>query len=150
MALMLPMVWGHRKLSDEVQIADDDLPASAMFNGVPDYALDQHTRAGNDVARAFLRQDQRLQTLLIAAGVPESQQAKTVGNLMFLVDGSPVVRRARWEIGETLRSPCRLLPLSAKLGIHTTEFLAHLRSQWPVIASLRARHLSYPSTTQGA
>ena len=143
MALMLPLVWSQQNLSSEFQIADDDLQHSVIFDGVPDYALDQHTRAGSDVARAFLRRDKKMQTMLNAAGVPDGQQAKTVGNLMFLVDGSPVIRRARWETGEALRSPCRLLPKSAVLSDRTADCLAHIRRQWPVIASLRATQLSH-------
>lgn len=137
MAFLLPLIseaWMERTCE---RICNDQMPAVAMVGEVPGYALNQHTWEGGQVARRYLRLSPELKTLLDGAGVPEALQPKTVGNLLFLYDGSCLARRLRWPVGDTLRLPFRTLPLSAKLGLDLPSAMEDLAGQGSVIASLR-------------
>ncbi|WP_423141096.1 hypothetical protein ACOYW6_09620 [Parablastomonas sp. CN1-191] len=141
MALLLPLIWQPWTSGEQHRVQDDEVPPSQMIAGVPSYAVDQFTRSGGQVARAYLRRDYAMRSLLDAAFVPRGQWPRAIGDLIFLNEGSCFIRRAIWPLGEKLRQPQRALLHAIGLGDHLTVALDHLDANRPVIASLRSYHL---------
>ncbi|MES2271778.1 MAG: hypothetical protein V4533_12915 [Pseudomonadota bacterium] len=130
MALLLPIVWQAWAANDGYVIEDDTMLPVTMIGDVPDYALDQFTRTGNNAFRSSLVSDPAMKELLLVAGVPVTQHVKALGDLLFLTDGTQLVRRVIWKTGEELRSPRRMLPWIAILG----------RDVYPLIACIAEKH----------
>ncbi len=141
MALLLPLVWEHWMLLDQHGTIDDPLPPVQMLDGVPGYSLDQFTRIGNAISRALLRADPDLQRLLDEAGVRPGSQSRAVGDLLFLLEGGLITRRACWSVGDELRLPWRCLPSTANMHDHVLRGLEHFRQRIGQVAQLRRAYL---------
>lgn len=139
MSLLLPLVWDEWMKEETSLVRDDDFAPATMIAGVPNYAIDQHTRAGQVVIRAYLGRDRDMVTLLGAAGVPPVRRPKVVGDLLFLTEGGCVKRRAIWPEGDRLRQkfrPCvgafslgDLLPAAKRLLAAKARQIDELRRQ---------------------
>ncbi|HEV7659709.1 MAG TPA: hypothetical protein VGO55_07670 [Allosphingosinicella sp.] len=142
MALLLPLVWQRWMQTSQVHFRNDDLLRPTEWIGtVPDYAIDQFTRVGGQVARAYMRTDPEMAALLAEAGIERALYHKALGDLLFLVEGGCVVRRGIWDAGGQLRLPHRLLPHSGRLGDWLESALDRLEANRDVIARLRKQHL---------
>jgi hypothetical protein len=137
MALLLPLVWQRWERSDGCRIIDDARPPARMLNGIPDYAIDQFTRIGGQVARQFLAANPEMRSLLDAAGVSRSAQPRMVGDLQFLIEGGQLLRRLVWHDADTLRLPHRALVGAMKLRNQLPEALRYMLDSDAVIADLR-------------
>lgn len=141
MSLLLPIVWELWMLTGQADTVTDDLmPPVQTLGDVPGYALDQFTRIGNNVSRALLREDESLRQILNDADVPTGQQARAVGDLLFISEGGLLARRANWAIGDQLRLPARQLPAVIKLAERLPHAVAHLASKVRLIGLLRQQH----------
>jgi hypothetical protein len=139
MAMLLPLIWEHWLDADH-QVAGDAFPPVQMIDGVPGYALDQFTRIGNTISRALLREDSEIREMLGHAGIPGGQQARAVGDLLFISEGGLLTNRAIWAIGDQLRLPERSLPAVAKLAECLPKAMMHITSKSRQIALLRQQH----------
>lgn len=145
MALLLPMVWQAWSDAGGTEIVKDDpMPTVQLIEGVPGYALDQFTRTGNQISRAYLAEDQELQRLLTQAGIAKPAWPRTFGDALFLIEGGATVRRLVWDQAEHLRQPNRWLPAVASLGQHLSTILRHSRAKGSQIAKARYRYISTP------
>lgn len=140
MALLMPLIWQVWMAKDGHRVENDVMPPVTMIGAVPDYALDQFTRIGNAAYRSYLAADPTMRELLVAANVPSAQQAKAVADLMFLLDGSPVTRRAIWQVGNILRLPHRMLPWVVQLEQDVEPILDCVACQRRQIAMHRQQH----------
>jgi hypothetical protein len=140
MALLLPLVCGSAE-AETTKVVDDVMPPSRMISGVPDYAIDQFTRVGGQVARRYLAEDAAMRTLLQECGVPQGQQPRAVGDLLFLIEGGLLLRRAVAAHADRLRLPRRQLPGAVKIGPRLEEAIFQLQAKLAVIAQLRRHHL---------
>lgn len=142
MAMLLPLVWGRWIATDNHEVTDDALPPEQIINGVPGYALDQFTRVGNEISRALLRRQLDLIEGLDSAGVRKGQHSRTVGDLIFILEGGLVRRRLLWKAAEELRTPHRLLPAIAAAGSHLEKLLRLVAAKASQIDKLRQASLS--------
>lgn len=142
MALLLPLLW-QPWLAACSTVTTDDLGAAdvKLISGVPACAIDQFTRAGGQVARALLRKDDKLRGIMDCQGVPGPRQPRVVGDLLFLLEGGLVRRRARWACADHLRLPERPLPGTFALRTQLQAALDHMAAQADQIADLRRQHL---------
>jgi hypothetical protein len=140
MTLLLPLVWQLYMQTEQHSIASDPVPAVKMIGDVPGYALDQFTRKGNQISRAYLEEDHELRNLLEQAGVTKGAYARTLGDVLFLIEGSLVINRIIWPYAERLRQPRRWLPAVATLGHHLPAILSHCEAKASQIANARSRH----------
>ena len=128
MALTLPLIWEKWSANGKITLRNDEIQASAIFAGVPACALDQYTRVGRPVANALLNEVPALRSLLIQSGADLTQHSRIVGDLIFLIDGSLMRRRAIWPEGERLRRPHRVMletaGMSASVLSEATNLLA--------------------------
>jgi hypothetical protein len=137
MALLLPIVWSAWNVRSKSEVRDDVLPPVEWIGGIPDYALDQFTRVGKLAIRMFILQDTELQAVLCNAGVGRDQLASVAGDLLFLVEGGPCVRRKTWQEARELSYPARWLPGTALLGQHLEEASSCLVSKAEKLRQLR-------------
>lgn len=145
MALLLPLVWQLWMECDHSDVVDDPISIDRSSAIVPGYALDQFTRVGNRVSRAYLSEDERLRELLGRTGIPSAVFPKVLGDMLFLIDGGRVLRRLRWNVGDILRLPYRCLPSVPACGNHFPEILAHCQAKARQIAIVRKRLYSSSS-----
>lgn len=130
MALLLPIVWDQWILAERGHIVTDDpMPPVQMLGDVPGYALDQFTRIGNNVSRALVKMCPDLLHLLNVLGVPPAERSRTIGDVMFLIEGGLVNRRAVWRFAELMREPARMLPTTAMPSEVLREVTANLASK---------------------
>lgn len=141
MALLLPLVWEHWMANDVFAVQDDRLLPSRSNEKIPGYAIDQFTRVGGQVARAYLAQDRQMRRILDDAEIGRLQQPRVVGDLIFLIEGGLLKQRAIWPAGDALRLPVRALRGSIKLGSSLTVAMAQVQSKGDLIASLREEYL---------
>ncbi|MEQ1515979.1 MAG: hypothetical protein ABL931_05770 [Usitatibacteraceae bacterium] len=146
MAMLLPLIWEAWMKDDRHHIADDMLPAEQMMGGVPGYALDQFTRTGNTISRAFLRECQELRDLFEVARIRPADFSSTLGDLIFLSEGGLVRSRCHWSLGEHLRLPYRQLPAVARLGSNLDLANRLVEAKACQIAKMRAQHFLPPQT----
>ncbi|MDB5712708.1 MAG: hypothetical protein JWO15_105 [Sphingomonadales bacterium] len=141
MALLLPLVWQQWEQNSGCQIADDPMPQVRMTNGVPGYAIDQFTRTGGQVARAFLAGDHETRTILDSAGIPRTMQHRVIGDLQFLIEGGQLRRRLVWQDADRLRLPHRALAGTFQMGDKLQLALKKMIASGKAIATVRARYL---------
>ncbi len=140
MALLLPLVW--KRWSKQVgTICDDPMSRGTFIADVPDYSIDQFTRVGGQVARAYLAGDRDMCAILDGANIARPQQARVVGDLLFLIEGGLLKARLVWPTGDRLRLPVRMLPGAVKLGSALPAAVAQLRSNAALTAQLRTQYL---------
>lgn len=137
MSMLLPLLWPEWMKAGTSAVKDDEIDASPLIDGVPAYAIDQFTRSGGRVARALLARDPALVALFDEAGIPRGRQPRAIGDLIFLMEGSALSRRALWQEGERLRRPFRALPATRYLIERTNEAFVYIRSQRSLIDDLR-------------
>jgi hypothetical protein len=111
MALLLLLVWREWMNGEGHMIVDDEIPATQSFGRVPAYAIDQFTRIGGSVARAYLAASSAMRNIMDEACFPAGKRPRAVGDLMFLLEGSAMSRRTIWPLGERLRQPVRMLAI---------------------------------------
>lgn len=94
MTLLFPIIWEHYLHCERDRVADDLLASvREAAPGVPGFALDQFTRAGNAAARMLLRSRSDLTETLGDAGIPVRPQPRAVGNLVFIHEGGLLRKR---------------------------------------------------------
>lgn len=142
MTLLLPLVWQLFMEDEQHSIVSDPFLAVQMIGDVPGYALDQFTRKGNQISRAYLEEDDDLRCLFDRAGIMKGANARTMGDVLFLIEGGLVANRMTWEEAERLRQPHRWLPAVATLDHHLAAILRHCQAKARQIASCRSRHFS--------
>lgn len=143
MCLLLPLVWQMFMQDDQHSISSDPMPAIHMIGDVPGYALDQFTRTGNQISRAYLNEDEELRTMFEIAGISKAASARTLGDIIFLIEGGLVKHRMVWPAAEALSHPQRWLPAVATLGHHLPVIIRHCQAKGSETGKLRTR--LYPS-----
>lgn len=142
MALLLPLVWQAWSMEGSAgHVVDDPMPRVQLTSYVPGYALDQFTRAGNAVSRALLTDAPDLRRLLDQSGIRKGEQARMVGDLIFLWEGGRLNRRLVWIEGGKHRLPHRHLPAVSWIGSNLGEALRLVDAKASQIAKLRQGQL---------
>ena len=121
-------------------VADDYLPPVQMLGDVPGYALDQFTRVGNTVTRALLTTDPELRQWARDTGIPAGSQPRALGDLLFLVEGGLIIKRARWPLSDWLRSPWRCLGSIAMFQGQIGMGLKYIQQKACQVAQLRSTY----------
>lgn len=137
LALLMPLVWGEWIARRSSRVVNDPFPPISWLGDLPGYAVDQFTRAGIQTARRLLARDQELQRLLDQGRIARADRHRTVGDLIFLVEGSPLARRTIWPTGDELRLPFRCLADTVALGPLLPEAVTGRALAWlPLLEGL--------------
>ncbi|HTM80195.1 hypothetical protein [Asticcacaulis sp.] len=141
MALLLPFIWLEWMKEREVPSTDDLIPETKMIDQVPAYAIDQFTRVGGQVARAFLVRNPALLAMMDSRRIHSASRARIVGDLIFLNEGGLVVNRPIWQTADRLRLPHRPLPATFVLREKLNEVLKYMARKASDIEFLRRQNL---------
>ena len=142
LVLLMPLIWEEWIARSFSGVVDDPFPPVSFIGDLPGYAIDQFTRSGIQVSRRLLAGDPELQRLLNDAGIARANQHRTVGDLIFIIEGSPLARRTIWPVGDALRLPYRCLADTVALGSLLPEAVEQVARQGFFIAHLRQQLLS--------
>jgi hypothetical protein len=142
MAMLLPLVWEQFISGPEAIETTDVLPPVQLVAGIPTYAVDQFTRIGGQVARSIIDHHPALRQIMKSAGIHPAKMARVVGDLMFILEGGLIKRRAGWELADKLSQPHRPLPGVFLLGEHLETVIAYMTAHAAHINDLRQTHLS--------
>ena len=143
MAFLLPLIWTEWMSKEGYLVADDEFSEAKWIEEVPAYAIDQFTRVGGAVAREFVATSLPLRELMDELSIPKASRAKAFGDLLFLVEGTALIRRAEWSVGQKLRMPVRMLSTVHHWMDQLAKGIAIVRSQGDLVAVLRSQHLPH-------
>lgn len=142
MAFLLPLLWPSWMQVEPAPVRDDDIPPMTLIGEVPDYALDQFTRVGLAAFKQIIRRSPELQTYLAGTGLGAGKWPRIVGDLVFLVSGSPMRQRAIWPLGDQLRLPVRSMPHLRINPAMIAEGMDIIEAQGRLITDCRAASLT--------
>lgn len=145
MALLMPFIWLEWIKEKGGGTADDQMPETKMIGRVPSYAIDQFTRVGGQVARAFLARNPKLLEMMDSRNIHSASRARIVGDLIFLTEGGRVINRPVWDLSNWLRQPQRPLPALFSLGDRLDEAMDYITDKASDIELLRRHYLSLAS-----
>ena len=92
--LMLPLLW-LAAADGETELVDAPLAPSGLFNGVPLYALDKHTRLGGEAIGRFARENREIAQFL-TEHAPSSRQA-ALRMAVFYADSALTRPTLQWR-----------------------------------------------------
>lgn len=142
LALIMPLIWGEWINRSSAAVVNDLFPPVSYIGDLLGYAIDQFTRTGIQVSRRLLARDPELQRLLDEGGIARADQHRTIGDLIFLVEGSALARRTIWPVGDALRLPYRCLADTVALGSLLPKAVERIARQGPLTTDLRKQLLS--------
>ncbi|MES2341637.1 MAG: hypothetical protein V4597_08165 [Pseudomonadota bacterium] len=142
MALMLPLLESM-SIRDQ-HVAEDLLLPLVEHEGIPLYALDQFTRTGKSAINRLIYRDASIQVLLNSVTADQRTWAGMVADALFIVEGSPVLRRAERSSLSHLRLPFRPLVGAFALGQALTPLTNLVTAAIPALNRIREDLLSTP------
>lgn len=100
LALFLPLLWlGANK--DKTSLVDRALPPSSLFDGIPLYALDKHTRLGSQAIKRFARENDEIARFLSRHGSGFGD-AGALRMAVFYADGALTRPTLQWRYSAQL------------------------------------------------
>jgi hypothetical protein len=101
--LMVPLVWLAANEAQEPTTVHLDVPRSSVIGGVPNYALDQHTRTGREAIRELVKQNLEIRECL-ERYVARPQRNDAAYMAAFYADAAPLARKLVWRGGDELEA----------------------------------------------
>ena len=87
--LMVPLVWLAAHAAEEPTTVHLDVPRSSVIDGVPTYALDQHTRTGREAIRELVKYNSAIRECL-EQYVARPQRNDAAYMAAFYADAAPL------------------------------------------------------------
>jgi hypothetical protein len=127
-AVLVPLVWLEVQRSGPTATAHACVPPSRLVDGIPLYALDEHTRLGKRAINTLAQQSLLIRTCL-QQYVPRRRWIAAAQHAAFYAEGSAVARRLHWSQSRSLE----------KLGIEAELATAEVRPEGvePLIGAIR-------------
>jgi MgsA AAA+ ATPase C terminal len=100
---MVPLVWLAAHEAQEPTTVHLDVPRSSVIDGVPNYALDQHTRTGREAIRELVKYNSEIRECL-ERYVARPQRNDAAYMAAFYADAAPLARKLIWRGGDELEA----------------------------------------------
>ena len=102
--LMVPLVWmaAHDEAQEPTTV-HLDVPRSSVIDGVPNYALDKHTRIGREAIRDLVKYNFEIRECL-ERYVARPQRNDAAYMAAFYADAAPLARKLVWRGGDELEA----------------------------------------------
>ena len=102
--LMVPLVWlaAHHEAQEPTTV-HLDVPRSSVIGGVPNYALDQHTRTGREAIRELVKYNAEIRECL-ERYVARPQRNGAAYMAAFYADAAPLAWKLVWRGGDELEA----------------------------------------------
>lgn len=96
--LMVPLIWlaSERPVTTEIGV-----PRSRVWDGLPMYALDKHTRVGREAIRELVKFNHAVRECLVRYAAPERKHDAAY-MAAFYADAAPLARKVVWRASEEL------------------------------------------------
>jgi hypothetical protein len=101
--VLVPLVWLDVQRTGPAAIADACIPPSGVVDGIPLYALDEHTRLGKRAINTLAQQSPSIRTCL-HRHVPRRRWIAAAQHAAFYAEGSAVSRRLDWAQSRSLEA----------------------------------------------
>jgi MgsA AAA+ ATPase C terminal len=127
-AVLVPLIWLEVQCSGVSRIEDAIVPPSGLVDGIPLYALDEHTRLGKRAINTLAQQTPSIRACL-QRYVPRRRWIAAAQHAAFYAEGSAVSRRLHWAQSRSLE----------RLGIEAELSTAEVRPDGvePLIGAIR-------------
>jgi hypothetical protein len=127
-AVLVPLVWLEVQRSGLSKVIDTCVPPSGLVDGIPLYALDEHTRLGKRAINTLAQQSPLIRACL-QQYVPRRRWIAAAQHAAFYAEGSAVSRRLSWSQSRSLE----------KLGVEAELATAEVRPEGiePLIGAIR-------------
>ena len=123
-------------LPEQPGSGEDQLLPESFVEGVPTWALGQHTRVGLDGFRKYVSRSRKIKSLLSVAATGEVSKSKIIGGLVFRLDCGKLRNRIDWAIGFDLEARATKLGWGI-LDEHVCEALEIIQSEWQLLNDCR-------------
>lgn len=102
--LMVPLVWlaAHDEAQERTTV-HLDVPRSSIIDGVPNYALDKHTRTGREAIRDLVKYNFEIRACL-ERYVTRPQRNDAAYMAAFYADAAPLAWKFVWRGGDELEA----------------------------------------------
>ncbi len=127
-AVLVPLVWLEVQRRGLSNVIDACVLPSGLVDGIPLYALDEHTRLGKRAINTLARQNLSIRACL-QGYVPRRRWIAAAQHAAFYAEGSAVSRRLHWSQSRSLEA----------LGIEAELSTAEVRPDGvePLIGAIR-------------
>lgn len=140
--LLAPMIAALAPFRpQDLRSTDDSLLSERFVEGLPTWALSQHTRVGLDGFRKYVSRSGRFKVLLSEAATGEVSKSKVIGGLVFRLDCGKLSNRMDWSIGFDLEARATRLGWGI-LDEGVPEALEILKDEWELLNDCRCEALS--------
>ncbi len=102
-AVLVPLVWLEVQRSGPTGIAQASVPPSGLVDGIPLYALDEHTRLGKRAINTLAQQSPSIRAWL-QRYTPRRRWIAAAQHAAFYAEGSAVSRRLNWSQSRSLEA----------------------------------------------
>jgi hypothetical protein len=102
-AALVPLVWLEVQRSGQTAIAHACVPPSGLVDGIPLYALDEHTRLGKRAINTLAQQSPSIRACL-QQYAPRRRWIVAAQHAAFYAEGSAVSRRLHWAQSQSLEA----------------------------------------------
>jgi hypothetical protein len=99
--VLVPLIWLEVQRSGPTSVADACVPPSGLVDGIPLYALDEHTRLGKRAINTLAKQSPPIRACL-QQYVPRRRWIAAVQHAAFYAEGSAISRRLHWAQSRSL------------------------------------------------
>lgn len=142
MPIMLPLLWLAAGREGTWGERAGPLPAEALYEGLPLYALDKHTRTGRQAIRLLARRYRPLTAILANYAPKRARDAAYMA--AFYADATPTARRRTWPGSDELEVMGTEADMVwagvAREGV--SEVLAGMREALPMLNEFRREVLA--------
>ena len=101
--LMVPLTWLAANGGQVPFVFEAPVPSSPILDGIPMYALDKHTRIGQDAIRSLVKYNSAIREFLERHVVP-AQRHKAAYMAAFYADAAPLASKLSWDGADRLEA----------------------------------------------
>jgi MgsA AAA+ ATPase C terminal len=101
--LMVPLIWLAASDDQAPIVVASAVPGTAVFDGIPMYALDKHTRIGQEAIRSLVKYNSAIREFLERHVAPAQRHAAAY-MAAFHADAAPLASKLAWDGADQLEA----------------------------------------------
>jgi hypothetical protein len=101
--LMLPLIWLAAYDPQVPVVVALPVPSTSVLDDIPMYALDKHTRIGQDAIRSLVKYNSAIREFL-ERHVASAQRHKAAYMAAFYADAAPLASKLSWDAADPLEA----------------------------------------------
>ena len=101
--LMVPLIWLAAYDGQTPTVVEAAVPSSSVLDGIRMYALDKHTRVGQEAIRSLVKYNSAIREFLERQVAP-AQRHKAAYMAAFYADAAPLASKLSWDGADRLEA----------------------------------------------